>query len=85
MHPLTFATFGVYGDPELPQNGMPFRITIPWKYGFKSAKFITRISFTAHRPPATWHQETPQSTAGTATSIQIFHTLAGARPANDGS
>ena len=59
MHPLTFATFGVYGDPELPQNGMPFRITIPWKYGFKSAKFITRISFTAHRPPATWHQETP--------------------------
>ena len=59
MHPLAFATFGVYGDPELPQNGMPFRITIPWKYGFKSAKFITRISFTAHRPPATWHQETP--------------------------
>ena len=59
MHPLTFATFGVYGDPELPQNGMPFRITIPWKYGFKSAKFITRISFTADRPPATWHQETP--------------------------
>ena len=59
MHPLTFATFGVYGDSELPQNGMPFRITIPWKYGFKSAKFITRISFTAHRPPATWHQETP--------------------------
>ena len=59
MHPLTFATFGVYGDPELPQNGMPFRITVPWKYGFKSAKFITRISFTADRPPATWHQETP--------------------------
>ena len=59
VHPLTFATFGVYGDRSLPQNGMPLRITVPWKYGFKSAKFIVRITFTEQRPAATWHLETP--------------------------
>ena len=59
VHPLTFATFGVYGDQNLPQNGMPFRITVPWKYGFKSAKFIVRITFTEERPAATWHLEAP--------------------------
>ena len=51
---LTFATFGVYGDQVLPQNGMPFRITVPWKYGFKSPKFVVRVTFTETRPDATW-------------------------------
>ena len=54
-HPLAYATFGVYGDRQLPQNGMPFRITLPWKYGFKSAKFIVRITLTEEQPPATWN------------------------------
>ena len=57
VHPLTFATFGVYGDQNLPQNGLPFRITVPWKYGFKSPKFIVRITFTKDRPNATWYRE----------------------------
>lgn len=57
MNPLTFATFGVYGDQDLPQNGMPFRITVPWKYGFKSPKFVVRITLTEERPEATWHKE----------------------------
>ena len=60
MHPLTFATFGVYGDQVLPQNGMPFRITVPWKYGFKSPKFVVRVTFTETRPDATWHIESPR-------------------------
>ena len=59
VHPLTFATFGVYGDQQLPQNGLPFRIYVPWKYGFNSAKFNVRITFTEQRPAAIWHQETP--------------------------
>ena len=59
VHPLSFATFGVYGDQNLPQNGMPFRITVPWKYGFKSAKFIVRITFTEEPPAATWQLEAP--------------------------
>ncbi len=54
-HPLTFATFGVYGDQELPQNGMPFRVTVPWKYGFKSPKFVVQMTLSEKRPPATWN------------------------------
>ena len=60
IHPLTFATFGVYGDNQLPQNGMPLRVTLPWKYGFKSPKFIVRITLTEKQPPATWNLTNPR-------------------------
>ena len=44
MHPLTIMVTGLYGK-ELPnQNGSPIRLMVPWKYGFKSAKAIVRIS-----------------------------------------
>ena len=60
IHPLTFATFGVYGDNQLPQNGMPLRVTLPWKYGFKSPKFVVRITLTEKQPPATWNLTNPR-------------------------
>ena len=45
MNPLTIMVTGLYGK-ELPnQNGSPIRLMVPWKYGFKSAKAIVRISF----------------------------------------
>ena len=56
MHPLTLATFGAYGDDQLPGNGMPFKVTVPWKFGFKSPKFITKIRFTEERPIAAWNR-----------------------------
>jgi len=43
MHPLTTVVTGLYGKPLPNQNGAPLRIFIPWKYGFKSAKAITKI------------------------------------------
>ena len=42
MHPLTLLTLGLYGDLLPNQNGAPVRVTVPWKYGFKSAKSIVR-------------------------------------------
>ena len=36
MHPLTLLTVGLYGKPIPNQNGAPVRLTVPWKYGFKS-------------------------------------------------
>ena len=33
----------MYQAPLPPQNGAPLRLTLPWKYGFKSIKFITQI------------------------------------------
>jgi methionine sulfoxide reductase catalytic subunit len=51
---LTFISTGLYGKPLPPQNGGPIRLTIPWKYGFKSAKALAKISFTDKRPVNFW-------------------------------
>src|ERR1700690_510347 len=60
MHPLALLCFGMYGE-ELPnQDGAPLRIVVPWKYGFKSAKSIVRIRFTADQPTNTWQQAAPR-------------------------
>ena len=37
-----------------PQSGAPIRLTVPWKYGFKSVKSLVRISFTDTRPVNFW-------------------------------
>jgi sulfoxide reductase catalytic subunit YedY len=55
MHPLTFVSVGMYGETLPPQDGAPVRITIPWKYGFKSIKSIVKIKFVAKEPPTTWN------------------------------
>jgi methionine sulfoxide reductase catalytic subunit len=47
---LAFVSTGLYGKPLPPQNGGPIRLTIPWKYGFKSAKALVKVSFTEKRP-----------------------------------
>jgi sulfoxide reductase catalytic subunit YedY len=51
---LAFLSTGMYGKPLPPQNGGPIRLTIPWKYGFKSAKAIVKVSFTEKRPATFW-------------------------------
>ncbi len=59
MHPLTLLTVGTYGKTLPPQNGAPVRLTVPWKYGFKSIKSIVRIRLTDKLPPTTWNQLAP--------------------------
>ncbi len=55
MHPLTFLATGLYGD-ELPkQNGAPIRLVVPWKYGFKSIKSVTKITLVDALPSTTWN------------------------------
>ena len=44
MHPLTLLATGIYGEPMPKQNGAPIRLVVPWKYGFKSAKSLVKIS-----------------------------------------
>ena len=59
LHPLTLMVTGVYGR-ELPnQNGAPWRLMVPWKYGFKSVKSIVRIRFTRRQPKNTWNLTAP--------------------------
>jgi sulfoxide reductase catalytic subunit YedY len=56
MHPLTLLTFGMYGEVLPNQNGAPVRVTVPWKYGFKSGKSIVKIRFTEKQPLTAWNK-----------------------------
>jgi sulfoxide reductase catalytic subunit YedY len=56
MNPLTLLTMGLYGEVLPNQNGAPVRLITPWKYGFKSAKSIVKIRFTATQPVNTWQK-----------------------------
>ncbi|MCW3473871.1 protein-methionine-sulfoxide reductase catalytic subunit MsrP [Limobrevibacterium gyesilva] len=53
---LAFLSVGMYGKVLPPQNGAPIRLTLPWKYGFKSAKSIVKVEFTDKRPHSFWEQ-----------------------------
>jgi methionine sulfoxide reductase catalytic subunit len=55
MHPLTMLVVGVYGETLPNQNGAPLRLAVPWKYGFKSIKSISKINLVENMPPTTWN------------------------------
>ena len=56
---LAFMATGAYGKPLANQFGAPIRVHMPWKYGFKAVKSITRISFVADRPKGFWEALQP--------------------------
>jgi len=51
---LAFLVTGMYGKTVPKQNGAPIRLVMPWKYGFKSAKSIVKVTFTDKRPTTFW-------------------------------
>ena len=59
MNPLAIFVVGLYGKMLPNQNGAPLRHVIPWKYGFKGAKSIVKISFTEKQPGTTWNIAAP--------------------------
>ena len=58
-HPLSFLATGMYGKSLSNQNGAPLRLLVPWKYGYKSIKGITRITLTDKQPLTTWEKLNP--------------------------
>ncbi|MBZ5610655.1 MAG: protein-methionine-sulfoxide reductase catalytic subunit MsrP [Acidobacteriia bacterium] len=60
MNPLALLAVGLYGETLPNQNGAPFRLVVPWKYGFKSIKSIARIRLVEKQPPTTWNLSAPQ-------------------------
>lgn len=60
MHPLTLMAVGLYGDVLPNQNGAPLRLVVPWKYGFKGAKSIVRISLVETQPVTAWNRLAPR-------------------------
>jgi sulfoxide reductase catalytic subunit YedY len=58
-NPLTLIATGMYGKSLPKQNGAPLRLVVPWKYGFKSIKSITKIEFSNTQPKTLWNQLAP--------------------------
>lgn len=54
MNELTLLATGLYGEPNVAQNGAPIRLVVPWKYGFKSIKSIVKIELVAEEPVTMW-------------------------------
>jgi sulfoxide reductase catalytic subunit YedY len=61
LHPLTLIAVGAYGETLSNQNGAPLRLVVPWKYGFKGAKSIVKISLVRNQPLTTWQNEWPEA------------------------
>jgi sulfoxide reductase catalytic subunit YedY len=59
MNPLTLLAVGLYGEVLPAQNGAPIRLVVPWKYGFKGVKSISRIRFVENQPRNTWQIMAP--------------------------
>ncbi len=59
MNDLAFIATGAYGKPLAKVQGAPIRLAMPWKYGFKSAKSIVRVSFVDQRPETFWENLGP--------------------------
>jgi sulfoxide reductase catalytic subunit YedY len=57
---LAFIATGIYGKPMPKQNGAPLRLAVPWKYGFKSVKSITRFHFSDKKPSTFWERLAPR-------------------------
>jgi sulfoxide reductase catalytic subunit YedY len=58
-HELAFLATGIYGKPLANQNGAPIKLVVPWKYGFKGIKSITKIEFVAEQPATLWNLSAP--------------------------
>jgi sulfoxide reductase catalytic subunit YedY len=59
MNDLALLVTGVYGKPALPQSGAPLRLSVPWKYGFKSIKAIVKIDLVDQPPTSLWMNAAP--------------------------
>lgn len=59
MNDLAILVTGMYGKALLPQNGAPFRLAVPWKYGFKSVKSIVKIDLVDQQPTTEWSTIAP--------------------------
>lgn len=59
MNELVILATGLYVEPNVPQNGAPIRLVVPWKYGFKSIKSIVKIELVAEEPATLWNNIAP--------------------------
>jgi DMSO/TMAO reductase YedYZ molybdopterin-dependent catalytic subunit len=45
LNPRTLFGLGMNGEALTPEHGAPLRLVLPFKYGYKSSKLITKLTF----------------------------------------
>jgi methionine sulfoxide reductase catalytic subunit len=45
LHPRTLFAVGMNGEALTPEHGAPLRLVLPHKYGYRSSKLITKLTF----------------------------------------
>lgn len=59
-HELAFVAVGIYGHGLPMQHGAPWRLALPWKYGYKGPKSVVEIELTRARPKTFWNEAQPE-------------------------
>jgi DMSO/TMAO reductase YedYZ molybdopterin-dependent catalytic subunit len=57
LHPQTLLCYEAYGKPLSLEHGAPLRIVMPTKLGYKSSKWITRLTVTNEKPGGYWEDQ----------------------------
>jgi DMSO/TMAO reductase YedYZ molybdopterin-dependent catalytic subunit len=57
LHPQTLLCYEAYNKPLTISHGAPVRIVMPTKLGYKSAKWITKITVTNKKPGGYWEDQ----------------------------
>ncbi len=57
LHPQTLLCYEAYGKPLTLEHGAPLRIVMPTKLGYKSSKWITRLTITNDKPGGYWEDQ----------------------------
>ncbi len=57
LHPQTLLCYEAYDKPISLEHGAPVRIVMPTKLGYKSAKWITKLTVTNDKPGGYWEDQ----------------------------
>lgn len=64
LQPRVLFVHGMNGLPLPPKHGSPLRLIFPPKYGYKGAKAIVRLGFSAQEKIGYWSEAGPYSRVG---------------------
>ncbi len=57
LHPQTLLCYEAYDKPLTMDHGAPVRIVIPTKLGYKSAKWVKKLTVTNTKPGGYWEDQ----------------------------
>ena len=57
LHPQTLLAYEAYNKPLSLQHGAPVRVVMPTKLGYKSAKWVMKLTVTNEKPGGYWEDQ----------------------------